>query len=165
MMLLILCVKIFFARIIDVSLGVIRTIELVKNNTYKAVLIAFFEVLIWFLVAREALNVNDFNIIIAVFYALGYATGTLVGSFLSNCFIKGTSSVLIVSSVIKSKDINNIKKHGYGISSITLENNNKMLFIQVENKRVKSLISLINELDNKSFISILDTKCNFNGFF
>jgi uncharacterized protein YebE (UPF0316 family) len=165
MRLLLLCLKIFFARILDVSLGVIRTMELVKNNTMKAVIIAFFEVLIWFLVAREALSSEDFNLLIAIFYALGYSCGTLIGSYLSKILIKGNSSVLVISSLINNRDIKNIKKEGYGLSSITLDNSNKMLFIQVENSMLDNLLKLLNNIDNKSFISIIDTKNKINGFF
>ena len=165
MKLLLLCIKIFFARILDVSLGVVRTMELVKNHTFKAVVIAFFEVLIWFLIAREALSTSEFNIIIAIFYALGYSCGTLLGSYLSNKYIKGNSSVLIISSIIKDKDINYIKKSGYGISSLTLDNNKKMLFIQVENKHLSNLLGIIRHIDSSSFISILDTKNKINGYF
>ncbi len=165
MKLLLLCLKIFFARILDVSLGVIRTMELVKNNTMKAVIIAFFEVLIWFLVAREALSSEDFNLLIAIFYALGYSCGTLIGSYLSKIIIKGNSSVLVISSLINNKDIKSIKKEGYGLSSITLDNNNKMLFIQVENRMLDSLLKLLKNIDNRSFISIIDTKNKINGFF
>ena len=107
-MLLLLCFKIFFARIIDVSLGVVRTMELVKNHTFKAVIIAFFEVLIWFLIAREALSTSDFNIVIAIFYALGYSCGTLIGSFLSNRYVKGNSSVLVISSKINNNYVSNL---------------------------------------------------------
>lgn len=165
MKLLLLCLKIFFARILDVSLGVIRTMELVKNNTMKAVIIAFFEVLIWFLVAREALGSEDFNLLIAIFYALGYSCGTLIGSYLSKILIKGNSSVLVISSLINNRDIKNIKKEGYGLSSITLDNSNKMLFIQVENSMLDNLLKLLKNIDNKSFISIIDTKNKINGFF
>ncbi len=165
MNILILCLKIFFARILDVSLGVIRTMELVKNHTFKAVILAFFEVLVWFIVAREALTSSAFNMFVAIFYSGGYACGTLIGSFLSSIIIKGTSSLLVISKIIKNKEINYIKSNGYGLSSITLDNKNKLLFIQVDNKKIKDLISLINGIDNKSFISVLDTKIKINGFF
>ena len=93
---LILCIEIFFARIVDVSIGVIRTVELVKDNTKKAAVLAFFEVLIWFIVAREALR-GEANILIAIFYSLGYATGTLIGSYLSNKLIKGSVTIQVIS--------------------------------------------------------------------
>lgn len=155
-----LSIKIFFARILDVSLGVIRTVEIVKNNTIKAVLIAFFEVLIWYIVAREALT-SEFNIIIAVCYSAGYAFGTLIGSFLSNYLIRGNSSILVVSKLIKRKEINKIKRKGYSLSSLTLDNDNKMLFIEVDNREVNNILNLIKTIDCHSYVCILDTKNKF----
>jgi uncharacterized protein YebE (UPF0316 family) len=159
-----LSIKIFFARILDVTLGVIRTVEIVKKNTIKAVIIAFFEVLIWYIVAREALTYKEFNIVIAVCYSLGYAFGTLIGSFISNYFIGGNSGIFIVSKVINKKEINIIKNNGYRLSSLTLDNDNKMLFIEVDNRKVKGLLSLIKSIDKQSFVCIIDAKKNFFNF-
>ena len=53
MELLLLCFKIFFVRIIDVSLGTFRTMETVKGKTKEATIIGFFELLVWFLTARH----------------------------------------------------------------------------------------------------------------
>lgn len=159
-----LSIKIFFARILDVSLGVIRTVEIVRKNTIRAVLIAFFEVLIWYIVAREALTYKEFNIFIAICYSAGYAFGTLIGSFISNYFISGNSGIFIVSKEIKKKEINFIKNNGYRLSSLTLDNDNKMLFIEIDNRKVKDLLSLIKSIDRQSFVCIIDAKKNFFNF-
>ena len=87
MELLFLCLKIFFIRICDVSLGTVRMIVTVKGKTLLASLIGFIEVLIWFLVVKEALNTDSTSIFVALSYAGGYATGTLVGGTLSKKFI------------------------------------------------------------------------------
>ena len=50
MELLILCLKVFLVRILDVSLGTMRTIVMVKGKTLIASLIGFVELLIWFLI-------------------------------------------------------------------------------------------------------------------
>ena len=58
-MLLSLCLKIFFVRILDVSLGTIRTIFSVKGKSLIASLIGFVEVTVWFLVVKEAINTDN----------------------------------------------------------------------------------------------------------
>ena len=161
---IILCLEIFFARILDVSIGVIRTVELIKDNTIKAVILAFFEVLIWFLIAREALTSNELNLLVAIIYSLGYACGTLLGSYLSKKLIKGSVGVQIISKDIASKDINKIKRKGFGISSLDLDNNKKMLIIEVDKKRLDDLINLIKDIDNKAFITVSETKFYANGY-
>ena len=54
--LIILCLKIFFCRIIDVSMATFRTIMLVRGRTKTAALIGLVETLVWFLIVREALD-------------------------------------------------------------------------------------------------------------
>ena len=159
---LLLCIKIFLARIADVSIGVIRTVELVKDNTFKAVVLAFFEVFIWILIAREALI--NINILVAIFYSLGYAVGTLIGSYLSKLLIKGTLSVQVISSKIKLNDMKNIKENGYGLTNINLDNNKKLLLIEVNKKKLNNIINIIKNIDSKAFITVSDTKYIKNGF-
>lgn len=79
-----LCLKIFFARILDVTLGTIKTVNIVNGNKIKSTIIAFFEVLIWFDIARTSLNTNIDSIIIPIVYSLGYATGTYIGMFINS---------------------------------------------------------------------------------
>ena len=86
-MLLFLCLKIFFVRIIDVSLGTVRTIFSVKGKNLIASLIGFVEITVWFLVVKEALNTTESGLIIGISYSLGFAVGTYVGGILSNKFI------------------------------------------------------------------------------
>ena len=55
---LVLCLTVFFGRIIDVSLGTIRTLFTVKGKRIIAATIGFIEATIWFLVVKEALKVK-----------------------------------------------------------------------------------------------------------
>ena len=63
--------------------------------------LAFLEILIWFFVAREALLIPVKNIFIPISYALGYATGTLLGAFLSKTLIKGVIGIQVLQMKIK----------------------------------------------------------------
>ena len=49
-----MCMKIFFARLIDVSLGTFRTINTVKGRDLVASLIGLVEITVWFLIVKEA---------------------------------------------------------------------------------------------------------------
>ena len=95
-MLIILCIKIFLARILDVSLGTFVTILTVKGQRVSAAILGFIDVLIWFLVVKEALNTNINSIWIAISYAGGYATGTFIGTTLSINLINGKILVQVV---------------------------------------------------------------------
>ena len=65
MEILMLCIKIFCVRIVDVSMGTFRTIVTVKGQKLLASMIGFVEVFIWFVIVKEALSTDSTSIFIA----------------------------------------------------------------------------------------------------
>ena len=94
-MLLFVLLKIFLARIIDVSIGTFRTILTVRGKITIPAILAFFEVLVWFYVAKEALLVEIDSILIPISYSFGYATGSLIGTLISRKLINQTYEIKI----------------------------------------------------------------------
>lgn len=169
MELFILCLKIFFGRLVDVSLGTLVTIYVVKNKRNLATVIGFIDVFIWFVVVKEALNTNIESIWIALSYSLGYAAGTYVGSYLSQKFNKGTVSVQIITKDSKNYVSKIIKESGYTASIIEckgLYNNepNYMIYTQIENKKLNNFKKLITNTDNNAFITVTESKEMLNGY-
>ena len=165
MKLLLLCLEIFFARILDVSLGTIKTFYIVKEKKLTASIIAFFEVLIWFLIAREALNTNINSIIIPIVYSLGFASGTYIGILLSSKLIHGNLTVNVISSKIKKKEIDKLKSNGFGLTNIKVNRNKNYLIIEITKKDLNKLKSIITKLDENAFIIVNESKYTQNGFF
>lgn len=164
---LLLCLKIFFARLIDVSLGTIRTVYTVKNKHFIASLIGLIEVIVWFLVVQEALNSTSNSFFIAFSYSIGFAVGTYIGGILSNILINSKLGLQVILSKKNNQIIDTIKKAGYAVSIINLisDDNKNMLYIQVDSKKYHNLIKLINKLDEKAFIVVQETKVVYNGYF
>ncbi len=169
MELFILCVKIFFVRILDVSLGTVRMIITVKGNKLVASLIGFFEILVWFLIVKEALNTTETSIFIALSYSLGYATGTYIGGILSDKFVSGTLSVQVILSNNNHKIVDKIREEGFAVSVVNVkgkEDHDKyMLFMEIDKKKINQLKYLIKFLDSKAFVVVNETKMVENGFF
>ena len=139
-----MCLKIFLARIIDVTLGTVRTVLVVRGRKNTAALIAFVEVLIWFLIAREALTTDVTSWLIPICYAGGYATASV------------------------DKMIKEIRDAGFGVSVVDLKNpqdNEKktMLMIQLNKSKLKKLTHIIRTNDKDAFVVINDTKYVQNG--
>ena len=72
-------ILVFFARIGDVSIGTVRTILTVQGRTVLAFILALFEVTIWILVVSTVISQIKDKPLLIVFYALGYATGNVIG--------------------------------------------------------------------------------------
>jgi len=165
MNLVFLCIKIFFARIVDVSIGTVRTVIMVRGKILVAASLAFIEVMIWFMVAREALMTDINSIFIPVSYALGYATGTSIGTYISKNFLKCIRGVEIITKNNQLELIKAIKANGYAVSVMDLKGNkNGFLLCEVSNKKEKKLINLVKKYDPNAFIIVNETKYVQNGF-
>lgn len=167
MSLFLLCLKIFFVRILDVSMGTFRTIITVKGKSLYASIIGFVEVFIWFVIVKEALNTTETSIFIAISYALGYATGTYIGSILSKKLISGNLSVQVITSNLNM--VETLRNKGYGVTVVDVEGKDKetdriMLFIQINKNSMNHLQKLIKENDKSAFIVVNETKFIENGF-
>lgn len=166
---LLTCLSIFFARIIDVSIATFRTMIMVKKKSFITPILAFCEVFIWFMAARKALNTEINSIMIPICYSLGYATGTYLGGFLSRKFIKNINTIEVTTKRNNKKLINNLRSRGLALSIIELkESYNKerkdLIIIDLKSKLTGETIKLIKEIDNKAFIVVRDTKVVHNGF-
>lgn len=169
MALFLLCLKIFFVRIIDVSLGTVRTLITVKGRTLLASMVGFIEVFVWFVIVKEALNTTETSLWIAIAYSLGFATGTYIGGYLSDRFIKGNFGVQVVTSNNNHKLIDILRNEGYAVSVIDVKGQDKanekyMLFIEIQKNNFEHLKKLIHSIDKKAFIVVNETKYVQNGY-
>ena len=163
MELFLLCLKIFGARILDVSLGTLRMMITVKGKNLYASLVGFFEVFVWFIIVREALNTDETSIWVAISYALGFATGTYIGGILSKKFISGNLSVQIITNKAYPDMVNVLRSEGYGVTVIDVEGKNT-LFIEINNKSFNHLQKIVKQIDHNAFIVVNETKYVMNGF-
>ena len=95
------CLLIFFVRIIDVSMGTLRTVLVVRGRRLTGAFIGFFEVLVWFLIVSQALTSDSNSIWIAIAYASGFSTGTFVGSWIEEKLAIGSSSFNIITKGLR----------------------------------------------------------------
>ena len=168
-MLLTLCIKIFFARIADVSLGTIRTNYSVRGKTLLAGIIGFFEIFIWFLIVKEALNSDINSIWIVISYSAGYATGTILGTYISNTLINSLISVEVMTTEASKENITKIRNEGFGVSVVETKNtyneeDANILFITLNSRNLNHLKKIIKDIDEKAFIVISETKIVQNGY-
>lgn len=165
-----LCIKIFLVRIVDVSLSTVMTIYIIKGKKTISAVIGFIDLLIWFLIAKEALTDTSNNIFIALAYAGGYAAGTYVGAVIAEKYMGGNIAVQVFTSSNDMHVVDEIRRNGYAVSVIDTrgikEKEKKfMLYININRKKEEKLRTLINVLDKNAFVVISDTMHVQNGYF
>ena len=155
---LILCFKnIFYQEFLDVSLSSVRTMFVVKCNKIMASLIAFVEIFIWFYAAKEALVSNSTSLCIIVSYALGYATGTFIGTLINEKFISGIYSLKVSLKGVNEKMLKKLNSICLDVVSLKGEGKN-ILFLEVDKKNYKELVNNIYIIDKSASIVINDAK-------
>lgn len=163
------CLKVFFCRIADVTLGSMKTVLVVKEKTVLAAVLGFFEVFIWFVVVKDAINSDLPLIPVAMSYALGYATGTYIGGTLAKRLVGGDVTVHVVTTDRKPLVANVLRDAGYGITVLDVEESEfggekNLILAEFEKKRLPGFEKLVKDVDPDAFVIIQETKDVFGGY-
>ena len=166
---LISCLTIFFCRIIDVSLGTIRTILTVKEKTLLSALIGFLEVFIWYMVVKDALTGDAPALLTAVSYAGGYAAGTFVGGKLASAIVSGQVTMQVVTSGRDPQVLDYLRSFGYGLTVLNVEAGRDgmpkyLILSTIDRKQVRIFRENINRIDPKAMIMIQNTVSRVGGY-
>jgi len=158
---------VFLARTIDVSLGTLRILMILHGRRVYAAVIGFFESLIF--IAALTYVIRGLNDVPSLFfYAFGYATGNYFGIYIEEKVAIGCVTVQIISKKDPDSLIHEIRRKGYGVTVIEgcgREGIRKILHVLLKRKDMKTLIDLIESIDDHAFITVLDTKKIMGGYF
>ena len=150
--------KIFFGKMIDVTLNTLVTIYVVKNKRLLATIIGFFDMFIWLLVVSVALNDTGNSIGVALIYSLGFSAGTYAGTFISNKFNNEDINIQIITQDKNNCISNIIKNKKYPASIVECKEINDntykyIIYTKINNKELEDFKNLLKEQDK--LISIL----------
>ena len=130
----ILPLLIFIFRALDVSVGSIRTIFLIRGKSFLASLFAFIEIIIWFLVVNKIMT-RSLNIINLLFYAGGYSFGTFLGILINKKFVKKN-----INAVLITENINDYTKYIDNKKAKVFKNKSSyIVFIKADKKSLKAI--------------------------
>ncbi len=168
MNILITCLFIFFARILDVSLGTLKTLFVIRGNKKLSFILGLIEITVWYIVVNKALGDGKMDIFVAIAYSTGYASGAVVGSFIEEKLAIGQLSLQVIIERDHSNLIELLREKGYAVSTIPCTGINSlktMLIIEIQRKDLKRVRKIIQSVEPKAFITISDTKMVINGYF
>jgi uncharacterized protein YebE (UPF0316 family) len=151
---------IFFARLIDVSLGTIRIIFISRGFKYIAPIIAFIEINIWLLaIAQIILHLN--NPVYAIAYAGGFALGNFVGMIIEEKISIGTVLVRIITKHDTEKLIECLKSAKYGVTIHDAEGINgpvKIIFAVIRRGDLHKIVKHIKQVHPHAFYTVEDVR-------
>lgn len=151
---------IFFARIMDVSIGTVRIILVAKGYKKFAPLAGFFEVLIWIIAITRIVENLD-NWICYIAYAAGFASGNYIGMIIEERLALGYEMVRIITKKEAGNLILELRDKGYGTTSVEAKGNLgavAVIYVIVSRKKLKDVIDLIFHFNPKALYTIEDIR-------
>lgn len=158
--LIINCLLIMFARIVDVSLGTLRSVSVIYGRRRLAWFFGFFEVLIWVLVVSRVLGLVQQHPVYGVFYALGFATGNFIGITIEQALAFGDRAVRIftrlgqeMADALRDEEFAVTEFDGRGRDGPIM-----LLYVQTRRKLVPRLLRRAREIDPSCYYIIEDIR-------
>ncbi len=158
---------VFTARIVDVSIGTMRTILLVKGHRRVAAVLGFFEVMVYLIVLKQVVGSIDQPILIVV-YCLGYAAGNMVGSKIEERVSIGRIFAQVIVKDSYEDLVQALRNGGFGVTIFEgqgMDGKSFMLNIILDRKQVGTLKQIIERCDCGAFITTMDIRSSLGGYF
>ena len=163
----ILLLIVFFARIVDVSLGTLRIIYISKGMRLLAPLLGFVEVFIWIVVVSQLVQ-NVSNMAGYLVYAGGFAAGNFVGMAIENRLAIGTLMVRAIVAGDTETLICSLKDSGYGVTYFDAQGTSgpvKVIYTVIKRKELKDVIKRMQDNNPDIFFTIEEVRQANKGVF
>jgi uncharacterized protein YebE (UPF0316 family) len=145
---------VFAARIVDVSLGTVRTISLIHGRIATAVILGFFEVLVWITVVAQVISGVSDSPVLLVAYAAGFAAGNGVGIVIERWLAMGVQMLQMISQAHGGEIAAAIRERGQAVTVFTGEGRDgpvRMLLTTCQRRRVPTVIREARSIDPEIF--------------
>jgi uncharacterized protein YebE (UPF0316 family) len=160
-------ILVFFARVLDVTLGTLRIIFIGKGKRLLAPLLGFVEVFIWIVVVSQLVR-NVSNLAGYLAYATGFAVGNYVGMVIENRLAIGT---LIVRAIVTGETetlVRSLKEVGYGVTLFDAYGTNgpvKVIYTVIKRKELVNVTHLLHASHPHVFYTVEEARLASEGIF
>lgn len=149
-------VLIFALRIGDVSLATLRILLAMRNQKLLVPLIGVGEVTIWIFAVGNAIRHLDSPWHV-LGYALGFATGSIVGMWLEEKLAIGVATLHIISREPTEALVDRLRELGCGVTEFVGEGREgpvEVVFTVMQRRRLKTVLAEVERLVPDAFITL-----------
>jgi uncharacterized protein YebE (UPF0316 family) len=158
---------VFFARVVDVTLGTLRIIFTSRGKKHLAPLLGFVEVFIWVSVIAE-ITKSAHNIVAYLAYAGGFAAGNYIGMWIEERLAIGNLVVRAILSENQTRLIEELRAAGYGVTSVDAQGAKgpvKLVYTIVSRKDLPEVIGIIHTAYPRAFFTVEELRSVAQGIF
>lgn len=160
---------IFFGKILEVSFGTLRIVLINRGERTVGAFIAVIEILLWLIIASGVLTGFKDDFLKGVVYAVAFACGNYIGSWLDEWLAFGLSSMQVVlPDLASAKEAEAcLRAKGFGMTTIDVHGRDKdrsMLIMTMQRKRLHEAIATLEEHCNGAVVTVTDIKTQRGGY-
>ncbi|MDR0601925.1 MAG: DUF5698 domain-containing protein [Treponema sp.] len=147
---------ILISKIVEVSLGTVRTILINKGYRREGTILSFFEIILWtFVASRVIMGISDAPIK-GIVYSVGFSLGIYIGSRIENFIGMGKVLIQAIISKENSEDMTGLlRSRGYAVTTMEArgrDSEKTVLMIFANRKGKEEIIREIRALDRGAMI-------------
>ena len=163
------CLLVCCAKIVEITIQSLKTCMMVKGQRLKAAGLGFIECTIWGLVVSTIIGTLGDNLLLLLFYCIGYATGLFLGSTLESKIALGTSNLELIASDESTEKITAyLKENGRGYTVFAGRGSTdkmNMIFVVLPRKETPRVLREIRRsCDNQVFVAVSEVSKYVGGY-
>lgn len=146
---------VFFARILDVAMGTLRTMMAIQGRTMNAFFLGFGEVIIWILVVSAVVGQIRESPALILFYAFGFASGNAVGIYVERKLALGNVALKVISMKEEDTLVDKLRAAGQPVTvfaGMGMHGPVHQLFMVCRRRDVNRLLEIVKSVDSNAFI-------------
>jgi len=154
LMIILTGILIFFARIVDVSLGTLRTISIIHGRTWLSFWLGFFEIILWLLVISTVIHKIKEVPLLGLFYAFGFATGNMVGIQIEKKLAMGHIILRVISQEKSSEMTGQLRQAGFVVTTFSGEGRNGPvveLYVVCRRRDLSRILEVVRAIEPDAF--------------
>jgi len=157
---------IFFLRVVNVAIDTVRMLSVMRGMRFISFILGVLQSMLFIVALGPVLNDLN-NILLILAYAVGFATGGLLGMVIEQRLAFGFVHITVVSSKHGKEIAGHLRKHGHAVTEIDARGKDgqvTMLECNVKRKFMKEVNDLICESDNEAFVTTRDITPLHRGY-
>ncbi len=159
---------IVFFKIIEVAIGTVRSILVVKGYRKFASMLAIVEILLWVFIASRVITGLAQDPLKGLAYSFGFAAGVYIGSLIEQKLAFGMLTVQIIAGIDTYQGIaNSLRLSGYGVTEIDAvgkDEKRKILMIFANRLGSEKIIDQVRAVDQEAVVVLSDIISVKGGF-
>lgn len=159
---------VFFARLVDVTLGTMRIIFLSRGRKFLAPALGFVEVFIWITVVSQIVGGAQNNLLAYFAYAAGFAVGNYFGMVLEDKLAIGTLVIRVILPKDGNSLIGRLREEGYGVTFVEGHGASGaviLIYTIVMRKELEQVVNIIHEVSPRAFFTVEELRSVQQGIF